>query len=205
MNDEDIKKALEEFQNRILNTNLSFHIFESEREALKEALALFNRQQERIEELEIITGLANSRKYYRKFVDEIFCKQEGNELSEPDFDYIYQLYFEQQAEIERLENAIIALMSYLDISGADKTDTSFIKQATEFNKQKRADIKAEAIKEFAERLKEMDGYNNHTFDDCASIFISEEYRKGRDEKIKEIWNTIDCLKKEMEGGENDTN
>lgn len=66
-------------------------------------------------------------------------------------------------------------------------------------------LKAEAIKEFAERLKEMDGYNNHTFDDCASIFISEEYRKGRDEKIKEIWNTIDCLKKEMEGGENDTN
>lgn len=62
-----------------------------------------NRQQERIEELEIITGLANNRKYYRKFVDEVFCKQKGNELSEPDFDYIYQLYFEQQAEIERLQ------------------------------------------------------------------------------------------------------
>lgn len=106
LKDEDIKKALEEFQNRILNTNLSFHIFESEREALKEALALFNRQQERIEELEIITGLANSRKYYRKFVDEVFCKQKGNELSEPDFDYIYQLYFEQQAEIEKFKNAI---------------------------------------------------------------------------------------------------
>ena len=60
---------------------------------------------------------------------------------------------EQEAEIERLENAIIALMSYLDILGADKTDTSFINQATEFNKQIRADIKSEAIKEFAERLK----------------------------------------------------
>lgn len=60
----------------------------------------------------------------------------------------------------------------------------------------------DGFKDFARVLKEKDGYNNHTFDDCASIFISEEYRKGRDEKIKEIWNTIDCLKKEMEGGEN---
>lgn len=60
----------------------------------------------------------------------------------------------------------------------------------------------DGAKEFAKLLKETDGYNNHTFDDCASIFISEEYRKGRDEKIKEIWNTIDCLKKEMVGGEN---
>ena len=137
----------------------------------KHALDFINRQQERIEELEIITGLANSRKYYRKFVDEIFCKQEGNELSEPDFDYIYQLYFEQQAEIERLENAIIALMSYLDISGADKTDTSFIKQATEFNKQKRADIKAEAIKECVNKYTEMliDEYHLRTDLQIASI------------------------------------
>lgn len=60
----------------------------------------------------------------------------------------------------------------------------------------------DGMKEFAKLLKETDGYNNHTFDDCASIFISEEYRKGRDEKIKEIWNTIDRLKKEMIGGEN---
>lgn len=60
---------------------------------------------------------------------------------------------EQEAESERLKNSIIALMSYLDILGADKTDTSFINQATEFNKQIRADIKSEAIKEFAAKLK----------------------------------------------------
>ena len=68
---------------------------------------IIQEQQERIEELEIITGLANNRKYYRKFVDEVFCKQKGRELSEPDFDYIYQLYFEQQAEIEKLKNTQI--------------------------------------------------------------------------------------------------
>lgn len=107
LKDEEIKKALEEFQNRILKTNLSYHIFESEMMAVVNALDLINRQQERIEELEMLTGLANNRKYYRKFVDEVFCKQKGNELSEPDFDYIYQLYFEQQTEIEKLKNTSI--------------------------------------------------------------------------------------------------
>lgn len=64
------------------------------------------------------------------------------------------------------------------------------------------EIKAEAVKEFAERLKEQDGYNNHVFDDCASILVPEEYLKGRDEKIKEVWNTIDNLVKEMVGKNN---
>lgn len=117
MNDEEIKKALEDFYHRAENTNLSYHIFENEREALKDALALINRQ---------------------------------------------------QAEIEKLENAIIALMSYLDILGADKTDTSFINQATEFNKQIRADIKSEAIKEFAERLKK-EAVTKCDWDNCVDV------------------------------------
>ena len=51
MNDEEIKKALKDFYHRAENTNLSYHIFESEREALKEALAIINRQQAEIERL----------------------------------------------------------------------------------------------------------------------------------------------------------
>jgi hypothetical protein len=47
-----------------------------------------------IKELEVITGLMRKRTYYRKFLDEVWQKQEGKELSEPDFDYIYKLYFE---------------------------------------------------------------------------------------------------------------
>ena len=62
--------------------------------------------------------------------------------------------------------------------------------------------KSEAVKEFAERLKEQDGYDNHVFDDCASILVPKEYLKGRDEKIKEVWTTIDNLVKEMVGENN---
>ena len=51
MNDEDIKKALDEFQYRILKINLSYHIFESERETLKDAIDLINRQQAEIKQL----------------------------------------------------------------------------------------------------------------------------------------------------------
>lgn len=85
----------------------------------------------------------------------------------------------QQAEIEKLENAIIALMSYLDILGADKTDTSFINQATEFNKQIRADIKSEAIKEFAERLK-IDWQENDFYWEDADVY------KWIDNLVKEM-------------------
>ena len=52
MNDEERKKALKDFYHRAENTNLSYHIFESEREALKEALAHINRQQAEIERLQ---------------------------------------------------------------------------------------------------------------------------------------------------------
>lgn len=56
----------------------------------------------------------------------------------------------------------------------------------------------EARKEFAERFKERDGENNHTVDDCASILVPEEYKKGRYEKTEEVWRTIDVLLTEME-------
>ena len=82
-----------------------------------------------------------------------------------------------------MENAIIALMSYLDILGADKTDTSFINQATEFNKQIRADIKSEAIKEFAERLRK-EAVTKCDWDNCVDV------------------DDIDRLVAEMVGGEN---
>lgn len=51
LKDEEIKKALEDFYHRAENTNLSYHIFENEREALKDAIAIINRQQADIERL----------------------------------------------------------------------------------------------------------------------------------------------------------
>lgn len=104
--DEEIKKSLEQHI-RIANYVDSDYCDSVSVDLLQKTIELINQQQERIEELEMLTGLANNRQYYRKFVDEVFCKQKGNDLSEPDFDYIYQLYFEQQAEIENLKNTSI--------------------------------------------------------------------------------------------------
>ena len=87
----------------------------------------------------------------------------------------------QKEEIERLKNRDLQV---------------------EVSEKLEREIKAEAVKEFADRLKEQDGYNNHVFDDCASILVPKEYLKGRDEKIKEVWTTIDNLVKEMVGKNN---
>lgn len=90
---------------------------------------------------------------------------------------VLSLINRQKEEIERLKNR------GLQVEVSEKLER---------------EIKAEAVKEFAERLKEQDGYDNHVFDDCASILVPKEYLKGRDEKIKEVWTTIDNLVKEME-------
>ena len=94
---------------------------------------------------------------------------------------VLSLINRQKEEIERLKNRDLQV---------------------EVSEKLEREIKAEAVKEFAERLKEQDGYNNHVFDDCASILVPKEYLKGRDEKIKEVWTTIDNLVKEMVGENN---
>lgn len=60
---------------------------------------------EEIEDLKVLMGLQRKRKYYNKFVKEVWQKERGK-LSCPDFDEIYKRYFEQQAEIEKLNKAI---------------------------------------------------------------------------------------------------
>ena len=105
---------------------------------------------------------------------------------------VLDLINRQKAEIERLRDECGNQSTYWS-----KHYESIFETAKDV-------IKAEAIKEFAERLKATDGYNNHTFDDCASILVPEEYRKGRDEKSKEIWDTIDNLVKEMVGDTDDS-
>lgn len=104
---------------------------------------------------------------------------------------------QDQLRIEVENEAYKAVQNY-----GINVDKKELLKALTYDREQYSKGYKDGVKEFAKLLKETDGYNNHTFDDCASIFISEEYRKGRDEKIKEIWNTIDCLKKEMVGGEN---
>ena len=69
------------------------------------ALEVIKHQQEHIKELEIIIGLQRKRKYYNKFVKEVWQKEHGK-LSYPDFDEIYKRYFEQQERFDRIEKAI---------------------------------------------------------------------------------------------------
>ena len=109
------------------------------------------------------------------------------------------------AEIERLQNILMCFMGALGkVRKVDDIDgISLIPLMSELNKQYRAELKAQAYKEFADRLKELDGYYNHNFNDCVTLLVSDEYIKGRYEKINEIWSTIDNLLKEMADSKND--
>lgn len=107
----------------------------------KNSIDLIHRLQAENEELRICQGLANNREFYSKFLKEVWQKQEGKKLSHPDFDYIYRVYFEQKAEIERLKDYNENLQTantHLSNTLLDEVKTA----------------KAEAVKEFAERLKE---------------------------------------------------
>lgn len=93
-----------------------------------------------------------------------------------------------KAEVERLQGCV-------------KTEAEVRAIAKETIRNQIQSIKAEAVKEFAARLIQKDGEMNHIFDDCADILVPEEYKKGREEKTKEIRQTIDNLLKEMVGDE----
>ena len=84
----------------------------------------------------------------------------------------------QKAEIERLNKEVDRLYQCVLYHNGQIVDT---------------------VNEFADRFIQEDGYNNHTFDDCASILVPEEYRKGREEKTEEVWKLVERIKKEMVG------
>ncbi len=147
MNDEDIKKALEEFQNRILKTNLSYHIFESEMMAVVNALDLINRQQSVIDDLKRDTvpklqdSLNRANKYGRA------TDRENARL---------------KAEIERLKTDLKTTENVIK--------NSFLKKAG-FDIDLLAEFKTEAIKECVNKYTEMliDEYHLRTDLQIASI------------------------------------
>lgn len=63
------------------------------------------------------------------------------------------------------------------------------------------EIVADTVNKFVEKVKEEDGKDNHVFEDCASTLISEDYRNGRYEKTKQIYETLECVAREMAGVE----
>lgn len=87
-----------------------------------EALKLIKFQQERIEDLEILTGLQRKRKYYNKFVKEVWQKEHGK-LSYPDFDEIYKRYFEQQERFDRIiEQVRLYFIEQCELRVGDKEE-----------------------------------------------------------------------------------
>ena len=69
-----------------------------------------NHLKETNEELKVTTGLMQRRKYYKKFVEEVFQKERNNNLIYPDFDDIYRRYFEQKAELDKKDTEIDILI-----------------------------------------------------------------------------------------------
>lgn len=175
LTDEEIVKALE----CCINGNICSECALSagncnEKVAMAFALDLINRQKAEIDDLERIVGMMDNRKYYRKFVDEVYRKEVGNELSDPDFDYIYQLYFDQKAEIEKWKA--------LAENGASAIDTN--------NRlvQKFAEIKTEAIKEFGKRLKSRinDSVFNYWNNNTGGYYLAEDVPDEIDNLIDEM-------------------
>lgn len=118
---QEIKKALEEH----IACNSKSMLLSNNGITYGDLLDLINRQKEELESSRLSLGLINKRKYYRKFVDDVFRKQKGKELSTPDFDYIYELYFNQQAEIERLQKVQIGYAKAFLDEYADRLKSDF--------------------------------------------------------------------------------
>ena len=110
----------------------------------------------------------------------------------------------QKAEIERLGNALLALMNYLNIIGCDKSDVSFIKIATDLNKQIRADIKSQSVKDFAEKLKEEIKREKESGNELLSEIYDRDVQmnaEGEKMAFDSVERIIDNILKEMVGEE----
>ena len=135
----------------------------------------------------------------------------GGKGDEHEEKYIYMLrdaldlINRQQAEIERLKSSQDC--EFMDFCGvpcevmkriveteidklnAEKNDVMYYKDQ----------IKAETIKEFAERLKEALVQENELYKSCAKNMLSEDFQRGYEEKNDSVIKHIDNLVNEMVG------
>lgn len=108
MKDNEIIKALEVCGNDLKGCHecpKKFDGVSCMEELQDEAVELIKRQRERIEDLEVLVGMQRKRKYYNRFVKEVWQKEHGK-LSYPDFDEIYKRYFDQQERLDKLPERI---------------------------------------------------------------------------------------------------
>ena len=154
----EIMKALEEFHHRILKTNLSYHIWESEMMAVCDALDLINRQQAEIERKhKIVCDYAQAARTIELYLKE-FCDKKL-----PYDEMIADASRKASAEIERLQKA-----GNEAVNCFNRMETLYKIKCKELET-----AKTEAIKEFAERLKKtmiathktVDGYCRYETED----------------------------------------
>jgi hypothetical protein len=109
---EEVEQRIEDYSESQKKWETAYDKLEEENESLKEDKL----------ELEAILDLRSKRKFYNKFVKEVFQKQEGKKLTHPDFDYIYEQYFKLTEENERLRKALDTDISIVRLSrGNGKT------------------------------------------------------------------------------------
>lgn len=144
----------------------------------------------------------------KKFTDEEIIKRleqcVKNKNRNYNTDIVLDLINRQKAEIERLGNALLALMNYLNIIGCDKSDVSFIKIATDLNKQIRADIKSQSVKDFAEKLKEEIKREKESGNELLSEIYDRDVQmnaEGEKMAFDSVERIIDNILKEMVGEE----
>ena len=144
----------------------------------------------------------------KKFTDEEIIKRleqcVKNKNRNYNTDIVLDLINRQKAEIERLGNALLALMNYLNIIGCDKSDLSFIKIATDLNKQIRADIKSQSVKDFAEKLKEEIKREKESGNELLSEIYDRDVQmnaEGEKMAFDSVERIIDNILKEMVGEE----
>ena len=147
------------------------------------------------ERLKTVVDIANERAYRKKFINE-WRKEYQKELDKqgnghiagyPDFDLVYKLYFEQKDRIAELEKGneekykrIMELEQ--DLVYAD--ENVFFRECNVALNEK--EIKAEALKQFAERLKEYiehhhGNYGDLSYSECVHI-IDETLKEFIDEQ-----------------------
>lgn len=74
--------------------------------AIKDALDYINRLKAEIAELKELLDVANNREWRKKFISEVWKKELGNELSTPDADFVYKLYFDQREQLYQTEQRL---------------------------------------------------------------------------------------------------
>lgn len=129
-------------------------------------------------ELRVVVDIANERTYRKKFTDE-WRKEYQKELEKqgnghiaghPDFDLVYKLYFEQKDRIAELESENERLKILLAQANAGIVNCSGCKL-----------VELNAVKEFAERLKEKYGKSCSEYYPLLLELTSEQL----DETLKE--------------------